>query len=844
MSSSTPAALPSHLLHLSTLLLLSRSTDFTHARSLPVHTLSHLLQQYLQLLATTASDAASQAGRGKVAVWDVADALNELGFGGQRGIDELREEADRQDDGVQDEADRIRQLAKGLQDHLAPTPLQLPLAQLSYDPLHPSELALLESLSLQPAEDEPSPGATTGTSASDSEDDDERKPSHQDLDGHAFQIKPDPGFDLGDLGLLTGLTTGGSRDTSFFDQFGFESLDPSVGGISGVGDLPVSVFHPVDTAGRPIPGLELLQPLNFSLPEEGQEEEDARPFPAWKDPQARPDWVPEWLPPFPGQEKASDSAVSQQRRRARERERERERDQLANATNIARPSSSAALGSGVDPWLDPIPYSASMLAESSSLFPNSLPPPSSPHPIPKAGPQPPRKRARRRSLSPPLGQTTSLPAFTQIAPLLPHPPTFLRPSQLRRSAASLISHNPRHPELSISSDSLFGSVPYASPVRQPVLVPGFLPDFAPPLMHPFNTNLPYTVSTPVPYHPSSPSSVLLAPGPNPRVPSTLSHLARELSFPLQFDPKDRDALHPNIALFARLRRIGPPGPLGPKGEALNYEYVGQTALVAMNVDWNQRVHNQKLPRRAGEDQEGLGGAPGETGIKLKLGGGGAQGGRATREGSMSQSRYGSPAPGMAGTPIGGQVGGTPGPSGLSQSQTQANGTHGFDFATSDPLALLHNLDSFPTTTTAATTASLFDFDPTAQPQADFDYPEFLLEGLGGALGTPAAPAAVEATRPANHEAPLPPPPPPPARAPVQKPPRPGPPPPPPPPPRRPPAPAPAEAPDAEGHGYAPTTMNPGATGGAGYASATGSADGVGAGEPSGVSTTQGQQSAG
>jgi hypothetical protein len=111
MDRSDPSQLPSHLLHLATLQLVTRSSPFTHTRTLPLHTLSHLLQEYLSLLATAAKDAAELAGRDKVSVWDVGCALDEFGSGG---LDELKDEVGKGDQGVGEEADRIRELAQGL----------------------------------------------------------------------------------------------------------------------------------------------------------------------------------------------------------------------------------------------------------------------------------------------------------------------------------------------------------------------------------------------------------------------------------------------------------------------------------------------------------------------------------------------------------------------------------------------------------------------------------------------------------------------------------------------------------------------------------------------------------
>ncbi|GAA6051442.1 hypothetical protein JCM3770_000522 [Rhodotorula araucariae] len=786
----TSEALPAHLVHLCTLVLVSRASasasaaasssqqtapvGFTHARQQPLDALAHLLHEYLGLVAATAAQAANHAGRTNPAVWDVAHALAHCGFPGEAGIQELTDEALRGHDGVHEEADQIAQLAKGLQDRLAPQPAQLPLCQLVYDPLQPPELELLAlAQSLPDHDDAPTP---SGSSATSSVSDDElaSPPPHQ--SAHPAPVPPklethDAGLNgfgsLDDLGGLLGAA--GADDAAFFDSLGLGG--PLSSGVNGIGDLTASVFQPLDLAGRPIADLSLLGPADLaSLPmfptgAEGAApppEDETRPFPAWRDPSAVPAHIPPFFPPFPGHERESDSAAARRRRRAQAEQ--RERDALAAqtgpgaaGTGVSRAAAALMLGGGAggDPWDEAIPYSASSLATMASEFGHSLPTPSSPRSAARdkaradkdgadeAAREKKRRRVaagRRRSLSPPPTASTSLASFAQIQPLIPHQPTYLRTNPLRRSAAGHIAYIPRHPELSISSDSLFGSLPYVNPLRQTTLPPGFLPDLAPTAaLHPFNTNLPWTISNPVPYHPATTSSLLPAPPPNPRVPTPLSAIARELSFPLQFDPRPahRDQLHPNIALFARLRRIGPPGPLGPKGEALNYEYIGNTALLALaGVDWPERRHDRKLPKRFGEDDTfgagtGAGGASGGGGIKLKLGGGTAKdaafgaaaGGRQTREGSLAAiatpwNTFGSPAPALGGaggaTPF---TGATPGGSAF------VGGSTG-DAELDTQLAQLSAALPPPSQ---------------SQPQMDFDYPEWLLEA--GALPTSAAPPA-------------------------------------------------------------------------------------------------------
>lgn len=109
-------ALASHLLHLSVLQLVTRSSPFTHSRTLPLYTLSDLLADYLGLLAKSAKDAAELSGRDKVSVWDVGKALEEFGLGD---INDMKEELEsgmniEREEGVEDENDRLRELAGGL----------------------------------------------------------------------------------------------------------------------------------------------------------------------------------------------------------------------------------------------------------------------------------------------------------------------------------------------------------------------------------------------------------------------------------------------------------------------------------------------------------------------------------------------------------------------------------------------------------------------------------------------------------------------------------------------------------------------------------------------------------
>lgn len=122
-SSGDPGELPRHLLHLSTLQLVTRASPFTHSRTLPLHTLSHLIQNYLGLLAQAAKDAAEHSGRDKISIWDVGSALEEFGAGT---LADLKDEVERGDEGVGEEAQRIRELARGLKGEFAVLLLLLP----------------------------------------------------------------------------------------------------------------------------------------------------------------------------------------------------------------------------------------------------------------------------------------------------------------------------------------------------------------------------------------------------------------------------------------------------------------------------------------------------------------------------------------------------------------------------------------------------------------------------------------------------------------------------------------------------------------------------------------------
>ncbi|KAI5481099.1 Bromodomain transcription factor [Pseudohyphozyma bogoriensis] len=543
-STSTPSALPEHLLQLATLQLVTQAAPFTHCRTLPLHTLTDLVADYLQLLAKAAKDSAELAGRDKVSVWDLGNALGEFGVGG---LADLRDELDK-GNGASEEAERIRDLAGGLKELLDPPPIPDPAYRLTYDALLPQEiLALNEVYALSPPKEE--------ESDSGSSDDEPELKSPEPLSPAAVRIKPEE------------------------PQFNLVAFDGLVGGDEVV-----------------------IQPMS-----------------AWRDPTLIPAYVHEFLPPFPGMERESDVPDNVRRRREREKEREAAAEAWAGANGTT----------SSDPWVGAIPYSSSTIAEI-----NAVPvlPPVSPPPSPSA-------RKRRRSLSPP--SATSLAFFKIASSEIASVPTWSRVNPKRRAAAAAISISS---DLSLSNDSLFGNIPVPT-FRSASLVPGFLTDNALNAVHPFSTNLPHTIATPVPARPS-PHARLMAPPTHPRVPTIIGSIASQLAQP---------ATPQNLQLFSRLTRMGPPGPLGAQGEANYYEYVGNTNIIATNVEWPQRSHRDRLPKIGKEGEEGAG----ETGIKLNL--------RIGR--SDSASNLGSPAP--PGTTWGGFIAGDPGATPIDPAATPA-----------------------------------------------------------------------------------------------------------------------------------------------------------------------------
>ncbi|KAM0786139.1 hypothetical protein ACM66B_006947 [Microbotryomycetes sp. NB124-2] len=534
--------LPRELLHLAVLQLVTRSVPFTHAHSVPVHALSHLCSEYLQLVAAHAQQSAEHAGRRKATVWDVAHALHDLAPGSWP---EMRDQVDLGDSGDSDgELERIRQLAHGFRDLLHIEPPPKPIAHLHFGELLPTEVAAINDLTAEGpvppfADDENKSDAAAGDVSDAS--------SPASAEQNAEPKSPPPQQETVHTQILTAI---GDDDVDMSRNLFLDAWERD-----GNEDAPQVELNVQDGDERP----ELL----------------------WKNPDDIPAFVPPFLPPFPGMERETAAEAALRRRKERDMEAARAEARAADG----RRRLAAARG---NPWAAAIPYASSMLAE---LHPASALPPASP---PRTGAlkakegdedgeaeaerkRPSRRRARSIS-PPPTGN--SLVAFRNTLPEMPHLPTWLRPNPKRRTAASTISLST---DLAVASpDSLFGLLPVPA-TRQATRPPGFLPDYAPTRVHPFNTPLPYTISNPVPYN--SAAGHVIAPPPHPRIPDTLPRLRQHLAAPTSN----------NLPLFSRTTRVGPPGPLGPKGEALDYEYVGDSAVLALNVEWPIRAHNAKLP---------------------------------------------------------------------------------------------------------------------------------------------------------------------------------------------------------------------------------------------------------
>lgn len=338
----------------------------------------------------------------------------------------------------------------------------------------------------------------------------------------------------------------------------------------------------------------------------------AAPTTLWADPSKIPKHVYDFLPPFPNHERETD--VPEPMRRRREREREHE---VAAAWAGANDGSDSQ-----DPWIASVLYEKSHLNEA---HPASALPPRSPPPGPTS-------RRRRRSLSP--APRSSIDDFDEAARLIGgDAAVFQRINPKRRQAAASISGSN---DFALFGDSLFGNVPVPV-IRHAGVTAGFLPYGAPPLLHPLTTSLPHTIATAVPKHPA-PHAPLLAPSIHPRIPTIMGSVAAHLAQPSA----------PHLALFSRLTRIGPPGPLDPNGNTSHYEYIGNTSIVEMSVEWPQRAYNHRLPARPRGDAPGDADGPSSSGIRLKIGRSGSVPGTAAGSPAAtpggSWTGYGSPAP--------------------------------------------------------------------------------------------------------------------------------------------------------------------------------------------------------
>lgn len=355
-----------------------------------------------------------------------------------------------------------------------------------------------------------------------------------------------------------------------------------------------------DTVGSSPPtsdGGEIMikQEMDTTMNEITEEKEEIS---LWREPSLIPSYVHDFLPPFPGMEKAIlTEGVTTGRRK-------REREQARDAAAEAWAGANSAITS--DPWIDVIPYSSSTIAQINPvpILP-SLTPPGSPSEL--------GRRRKRRSVSPPPAtKTSSLPSYlNELNYILSLPPTYAPRNAKRRQAATTLSFNALAP----AGDSLFGLIPIDS-TRSAALNAGFYPDdvnFT--AIHPFNTALPWTISRPIPARPS-PHSTLLAPPVHSRLPTILPALVKSLSGPTSTD----------LQMFSRLTRMGPPSAMTNAGKALNYGFVGETGLIDSGTEWKRRFHNARLPKKEGIDGATLGAGEGgtgeveeeKTGIKLSL----------------------------------------------------------------------------------------------------------------------------------------------------------------------------------------------------------------------------------
>lgn len=330
-------------------------------------------------------------------------------------------------------------------------------------------------------------------------------------------------------------------------------------------------------------------------------EESHPPSSNWSEPP--PPHVPHFLPPFPGMERVDTAESTKRNREAKE-------VVPVVAEGPAKPA--VQHHEGGNPWLELIPWSSSTMAAATTssnpeeLFPQLSPPPS------------PKRQRRLRSISPvlepssaaapllaidgPVASTSALePTPPAPQPRVPStslrsyrktldaiyalPPTYLHPSNARQAAASALSSLST---LFTTPDTLFGSIPLDRP-RSALLHAGFLADDSPIKgdLHAFNSNLPHTISLPLPQT-HSPHAPLVVQPPHARLPTLVQSLKSHFASPTYSNGQ-------HLQLFSRMSRIGPPGPLNPSsGKTENYRFLGNTRLIALeNTDVVGRYFNAR-----------------------------------------------------------------------------------------------------------------------------------------------------------------------------------------------------------------------------------------------------------
>lgn len=340
-------------------------------------------------------------------------------------------------------------------------------------------------------------------------------------------------------------------------------------------DLDVKITKPLEQPE---------QPVVIEVEESDAEEEDASPESLWQSIEDIPDYIPSFLPPLPGFEKARAPRLPEQTSR---RVNPLGASKRAQPDPLHRPDLTAHLtGAHVDPWRHEIPYDRSSISEAilggyaSSALPSISPPPS-----PGAKPK-----------------KTSLPsyyqAYRELAEQNRPPGQPMRTAKGKKAAAYLSQMT------YTGADSLFGNMRPTRPNFQRK-TPGWLPyplRLAPsdpdPTFHPFDlkSSLIEPISFPVR------SAEALVPIPHGRTSTIYSSLTRPLS--KISSPR----------LFNRTTRIGQPAPLGPNGESWPYALAADERLfdptnlnqvqIARKVQPGYRVRekdwrDEKLPNAKG-----------------------------------------------------------------------------------------------------------------------------------------------------------------------------------------------------------------------------------------------------